>query len=83
SDDYKNTKSPYNTYLKTGLPPGPICSPGLDSVKAVLWPAPSKALFMVAKEDGYHDFSMTYREHVNKVNQRNRRWRALKKGGKS
>lgn len=72
-DDYKNSRSPYNTYIHFGLPPGPICSPGIDALRAALWPASSDALFMLAQDDGTHTFSMTYREHTNKVNQRNRR----------
>lgn len=71
-DDYRLTKSPYNTYLNSGLPPGPICSPGWDAVKAALWPANSTALFFLATDDGYHTFSETYHEHMNKVNKRNR-----------
>ncbi len=71
-NDYRNTKSPYNTYLHPGLPPGPICSPGVESIKAALWPAKSDALYFVAAEDGRHTFSATYREHTNKVNRRNR-----------
>ncbi len=71
-DDYHNTKSPYNTYLNSGLPPGPICNPGWDSVRAALWPAQSTALFFLALDDGHHTFSNTYREHTNKVNRRNR-----------
>jgi UPF0755 protein len=75
-DDYRNTHSPYNTYLVMGLPPGPICSPGLDAIKAALWPADSKALFFLAAEGGHHTFSETYRDHTNKVNKRNRKKRA-------
>jgi len=74
--DYRNTNSPYNTYLNAGLPPGPICSPGLDSLKAALWPAQSDALYFVAGDDGHHLFSSSYREHVNRVNHRNRLRRA-------
>lgn len=72
-EDYTKTKSPYNTYRHGGLPPGPICSPGWDAVQAALWPADFPALYMLAQEDGRHTFSNTYREHTNKVNQRNRR----------
>lgn len=77
-DDYYNTKSPYNTYLIDGYPPGPICSPGFDAIKAVLWPAETDALYFVAQGDGRHTFSKTYREHTNKVNKRN----AVRKGKK-
>ena len=71
-DDYQNTRSPYNTYLNSGLPPGPICSPGIDSIRAALWPVESEALFLLAQGDGRHTFSRTYRDHTNKVNSRNR-----------
>lgn len=71
-DDYRKTISPYNTYLHAGLPPGPICSPGLDAINAALWPASSDALYLLAAEEGRHTFSTNYRDHTNKVNKRNR-----------
>jgi len=74
-DDYKNVQSPYNTYLRNGLPPGPICSPGADAIRAALFPATSDALYLVATGDGHHSFSTSYREHANKVNQRDRQKR--------
>lgn len=58
------TDSPYNSYLHIGLPPGPICSPGESSIEAVVAPADVKYLYFVAKGDGRHHFSNTYREHV-------------------
>lgn len=54
---------PYNTYHNPGLPPGPICSPGLASLKAVLEPADTNYLFFVAKGDGSHAFAETLEEH--------------------
>ena len=53
--------SPYNTYKHTGLTPGPICSPSLSSIKAVLSPAQTNYLYYVAspKKDGTHNFSST------------------------
>lgn len=56
-------ESPYNTYLHKGLPPGPIASPGLESIKAVLYPADTDYLFFALQEDGTHKFSETYEEH--------------------
>lgn len=56
--------SPYNTYVRFGLPPGPICSPGLDSIRAVLAPARTDALYFVADNTGGHAFSLTYEEHL-------------------
>jgi UPF0755 protein len=65
--DYR-TVSPYNTYLRPGLPPGPISSPGLASIEAALYPADVPWLYFVARGDGSHAFSATYREHVNAIN---------------
>ena len=62
------SRSPYNTRVFAGLPPGPICSPGLASLQAALMPAESRELYFVAKWDGSgaHDFSLTYVEHNKK-----------------
>ncbi len=62
-DEYQDVKSPYNTYLNGGLPPGPICSPALDSIRAVLEPAQTDYMFFLGKGDGSHVFSKTYEEH--------------------
>lgn len=62
------TDTPYNTYMRPGLPPGPICSPGLESLKAVLNPAEGDYLYFVAKGDGSHHFSKTLEEHNKAVN---------------
>jgi UPF0755 protein len=57
--------SPYNTYRHTGLPPGPICSPGLASIDAVLYPRPNtQDFFFVSNGDGTHTFSRTFDEHI-------------------
>jgi UPF0755 protein len=58
-------ESPYNTYRHYGLPPGPICSPGIDSIKAVLYPAQTDSLYFVSSGDGTHMFSQTFEEHKN------------------
>ena len=55
--------SPYNTYRWTGLPPGPIASPGAQSIRAALYPTPSAYLYFVSKNDGTHQFSATLVEH--------------------
>jgi UPF0755 protein len=55
--------NPYNTYAHAGLPPGPICSPGLDSLKAALNPEQNDFLFFVAKGDGSHEFTRNLAEH--------------------
>lgn len=62
-------KSPYNTYINTGLPPGPIASPGLKSVEAALYPEDVDYLYFVAKDDGSHIFTKTYSEHINAQNE--------------
>ena len=56
-------RTPYNTYVIRGLPPGPIASPGLASVEAVLNPAETDFLYFVANENGTHNFSETLKEH--------------------
>ena len=56
--------SPYNTYLYPGLPPGPICNPGLRSLQAVLEPAETSYLFFFSRGDGSHAFAETYEEHL-------------------
>ncbi|MDD4178720.1 MAG: endolytic transglycosylase MltG [Candidatus Margulisbacteria bacterium] len=61
--DQLSVKSPYNTYKRRGLPPGPICNPGLASFKAAIYPAKTDYLFFVAKKDGSHAFSKTWQEH--------------------
>lgn len=58
------TPSPYNTYLHAGLPPGPICSPGLASIKAALDPAPTDHLYYVATGNGGHFFTSDYDEFL-------------------
>jgi len=60
--------SPFNTYLNKGLPPGPICNPGIDSIKAALEPSDEDYLYFVLGEDGKHIFSKTYREHLRNKN---------------
>ncbi|MCX6367185.1 MAG: endolytic transglycosylase MltG [Armatimonadetes bacterium] len=57
------TPSPYNTYLHAGLPPGPICNPGLASIKAALAPEKSDNLFYVQGEGKGHIFAKTFEEH--------------------
>ena len=68
--------SPYNTYQNFGLPPGPICSPGLASINAALHPVQTDALYFVVAGDGTHIFSKTYEEHL----AAKARWKKLKKG---
>ncbi len=55
--------SPYNTYQKYGLPPGPIANPGRESIEAALYPADVKYRYFVSKNDGTHKFSYSLRDH--------------------
>jgi UPF0755 protein len=57
------TDTPYNTYTRRGLPAGPICTPGAESIRAVLNPASTAYLYFVAKKDGTHHFSTSLVEH--------------------
>ncbi|MEX2461838.1 MAG: endolytic transglycosylase MltG [Paenibacillaceae bacterium] len=62
-------ESPYNTYLHTGLPPGPIASPSLASIKAALYPQATKFLYYVTKKDGSsgHFFAETFAQHKRNI----------------
>ncbi len=72
------TPSPYNTYLHAGLPPGPICSPGLGSFEAVLKPADTSALYFVADTKGGHIFSETNDEQNDARRLRKRELKKIK-----
>lgn len=61
--DELETVSPYNTYKNLGLPPGPICNPGIDAIKAALNPAKTDYYYFAAKGDGSHAFARTLNEH--------------------
>jgi UPF0755 protein len=65
--EVRRLASPYNTYLHGGLPPGPVCSPGLASIRAAASPEPHGFLYYVAKPDGSHLFARTYAEHLANV----------------
>jgi UPF0755 protein len=71
-------KTPYNTYVIWGLTPGPICNPGLESIKAVIFPEKTDYLYFVSRNDGSHHFSKTLSEHNRAVDRYQRR-----KGGKT
>jgi UPF0755 protein len=59
--------SPYNTYRRPGLPPGPIANPGLAALKAAVAPARTDFLYFVADADGHSQFSSTLKEHAQQV----------------
>lgn len=70
-----NGDTPYNTYKIKGLPPGPICHPGKDSIMAVLNPVESKDLYFVADGTGGHAFAETLSQHNRNV----ARWRRIER----
>ena len=59
--------TPYNTYLISGLPPGPIANPAIDSLQAALYPAPVNYLYFVSNNDGSHQFSSNLSAHQKAV----------------
>ena len=71
-------KSPYNTYLHKGLPPGPIANPGEGSILATLYPDNADYLFFVAQGDGSHFFSKDFNAHAKAIG----RYRSNKKKAK-
>lgn len=66
---YKDLKidSPYNSYLNKGLPPTPICNPGVKSIEAALYPSDTEYLYFVATMGGKNNYSKTYKEHLKYV----------------
>jgi len=75
--------SPYNTYRYAGLPPGPICSPGLASLTAAADPADVPYLYFVSRNDGTHVFASTLEEHNRNVDLWQRRyWRERRAQGR-
>lgn len=61
--------SPYNSYKTAGLPPGPICNPGLAAITATVNPTPSDYLYFLADKAGAVHFAKTYAEHQNNISQ--------------
>ena len=67
TQDQLGMRSPYNTYLHRGLPPTPICNPGITSLQAVVQPAQVPYLYYVAKGDGTNLYAVTFEEHQKNV----------------
>jgi UPF0755 protein len=74
-----DVESPYNTYKNTGLPPGPIASPGSASIRAALYPANVPYTFFVAYPDGRHVFTENFAQHTEARRQALRAWDAWEK----
>jgi UPF0755 protein len=81
------TRTPYNTYVISGLPPGPISNPGKDAIVAALYPASTQFLYFVSHNDGTHQFSQNYSDQQKAVEKyqldpkarEGKSWRDLKK----
>lgn len=79
-------KTPYNTYKISGLPQGPIANPGIEAIRATLNPESHDYLYFVSHNDGTHEFTKTYKEHIKAVeryqidrkNRVGKSWRDLK-----
>jgi UPF0755 protein len=61
--------SDYNTYVHAGLPPGPICNPGVASLRAAIAPAKTDYLYFVSDDNGHSRFSASLKEHTLQVQQ--------------
>jgi UPF0755 protein len=71
-------KSPYNTYINKGLPPGPIASPGKPSIVAALYPAQVPYRYFVAFPDGHHEFRVTQAQHDAITREARKAWAAYR-----
>ena len=65
--DLLDRKNKWNTYVYKGLPPTPICNPGIDAIKAALYPADVDYLYFVSMGNGRHYFSVRYEDHLRAV----------------
>ncbi|MBI4066400.1 endolytic transglycosylase MltG, partial [Candidatus Gottesmanbacteria bacterium] len=67
TEEDKKVKSPYNTYLNPGLPPGPIANPGLASIKAVVYPKETEYWYYLHDSQGGVHYARTLEEHNNNI----------------
>lgn len=77
----RTVKSPYNTYLNRGLPPGPIGSPGLKSIEAALNPESHNFVFYVARPNRSHYFTPDYGAHRAAINKARAEWKVERESG--
>jgi UPF0755 protein len=63
----KNDKSGFNTYANRGLPPYPVCSVSIEAIEASLKPATTQYLYFMKNQNGVHDFTNSYKEHLNNI----------------
>lgn len=64
----KQIDSPYNTYKYKGLPPAPICNPGMEAIQAAMHPDSTGYFYYALGDDGVHHFNKTYNDHLNFIN---------------
>jgi UPF0755 protein len=81
--DLDDASNPYNTYQIRALPPGPIASPGAEALRAVLEPAETKFLYFVSRNDGTHQFSKSYGEHLAAVAEYQRKGQRASEGSRA
>ena len=77
--DYRNVKSPYNTYLVKGLPPGPICSPDAKDIDAAMHPKKHNYIYYVALPGGKTLYAASYKEHLQNIKLRREAVKAEKR----
>jgi UPF0755 protein len=75
-------RTPYNTYVIKGLPPGPIASPGLKSIVAALNPDKVPYIYFVAQDDRSHRFAVTDKEHAENVRLYRMKKQEIKEAGR-
>lgn len=63
----RDDSSPFNTYKNIGLPPYPVCNPGIEAIKAAIFPANIKYLYFVKNKRGKHLFARSYKEHLKNI----------------